>query len=96
MDHERQVKGLADISNFANHFTNEMVRASCGTKIAIQTLVMSFRVRIVILNSVNMPRQVGNLRHKDSDTDTCDEFSDFGYVAPVSKNLLNSTISHYR
>jgi len=57
-----KVKSLADISNFANHFTSEMVT---------------------------------NLRAKDGEADACDEFSDFSYVAPVSKNLLNSTLSHY-
>ena len=48
-----QVKNMADISNFANHFTNEMV-SNVG------------------------PAAEG---------ETCDVFSDFGYVAPVSSTL---------
>ena len=47
---------MADISNFANHFTNEMV---CS---------------------------IGQTAEGES-AESCDVFSDFGYVAPVSTTL---------
>ena len=58
---------MADISNFANHFTSEMVS--------------NLRPNSLATHSTCLP--------KDGEADTCDEFSDFSYVAPVSKDLLN-------